>query len=213
MAARSYSPSASKGKIAVFALFSLMAWHLPALGPAHAKAAELDNSQVFEIKSTTPIDDLGKQKDAQAEAQIQQQVDLAKLNKKVTLVRSYLQSKNSPLATYTEYLVSQDDWKTIIAVSNSESNMGLHCYRNNCSGIFGSQGLKSYETIPDWIVDFQSLIDKRYKGMTLNQMDGVYVQPRSTNWLVASSRVYNDLSEIEAQANSVDDLQAASIQQ
>jgi len=196
MAAHSYQPLPFKEKFAVaIALFSLIAWHLPAFRATPVKAAAQENSQVFEIKSTISITDLEKQKEQQS----QQQAEFAKINRKVSLVRAYLQEHNSPLATYTEYLVAQDDWKTIIAISNSESNMGLHCYMNNCSGIFGGQGLKTYQTVPDWIVDMQALIDKRYKGMTLAQMDGVYVQPRSVNWLIASSRVYSDLSEIEKQ--------------
>jgi hypothetical protein len=128
------------------------------------------------------------------------QVSQARTGEEVANVRAYLQSKNSPLAQYTEVLLAQPHWKTIIAVSNSESNMGQHCYVNNCSGIFGQGGLRTYSSVPAWIVDMESVIANHYSTMTLNQMDGIYVQPRSTNWLMASSSVYSDLSNIENQA-------------
>ena len=203
MTSRSYTPSPSKGKIALkMALSSLIAWHLlSGIGMAHAAAPEQDKSPVFEIKSTISLTDLEKQNEIQA----QQDADFAKIDKEVTLVRDYLEANNSPLATYTEYLVAQKDWKKIIAISNSESNMGKHCLTNNCWGIGSVYNLKTYKTMPDAIADVQALIDKRYENMTLNQMDGVYVQPRSTNWLMASTKVYNDLSEIEKQFNSDSD--------
>ena len=183
----------SKDKIIlVITLISLVAWHFPslAIGTAHAQTDESQKSLTFEIKSQNQ-NDLDKLK--------AQTLALAEMDAKVALVRNYLQSKNSPLANYTEILLAQDDWKTIISVSNAESNMGLHCYVNNCSGIFGSRGLRTYETIPDWIVDMQNLINQRYKGWTLNQMNGIYVYPRSNNWIAASSMIYNDLSHLESQ--------------
>lgn len=202
MARRSYQLSPFKEKTAIaIALFSLFAWHImPAFGVAHAKAAEKENSQVFEIKSTISITDLEKQK----EMQLQQQAEFAKIDRKVSIVRQYLADHGSPLQDYTEYLMAQDDWKTIIAISNSESNMCLHYKWNNCWGVGGASGLVAYKSMPEAIVAMQNLIDKRYKGMTLNQMDGVYVQPRSDNWLAASSRVYNDLSELEKQFDTDD---------
>lgn len=200
MNARSYTLSPFKGKLAIgIALFSLITG-ISGIGTAHAKAAEQDNSQILKInlQSTISLADLEKQNELLAA----QQARFAKIDKTVTLVQNYLGANNSPLAPYAAYLVAQQDWIKIIAISNAESNMGLHCYLNNCWGIGSVYNLKGYKTMPEAIVDVQALIDKRYKSMTLSQMDGVYVQPRSANWLAATTKVYNDLEKIQEQIDS-----------
>ncbi len=187
--------------IATIGFLSLIVWHYPVIGTAYAQTNGSEKGQVFEIISETQsLNDISQDSQNKNENAAAQQ-QKAKIDLEVQLVRSYLQSKNSPFANYTEILLAQNDWKTILAVSNSESNMGLHCYKNNCSGIFGNSGLRSYASVTDWMVDFQSLIDKRYKNKTLAQMNGVYVVPRSNNWLQASSTVYDDLTQIEKQVN------------
>ncbi len=189
--------------LVIISLVSLAAWYIPTAGTAYAKTDDQTNtSLVFEIKTpnsivTPPIMTMAELEQAQAA-----QVTQARTDEEVTNVRAYLQSKNSPLAQYTEILLAQPQWKKIIAVSNSESNMGQHCYVNNCSGIFGQGGLRTYSSIPAWIVDMNQLLQNHYSNMTLNQMDGIYVQPRSTNWYIASSSVYSDLTNIENQANA-----------
>ena len=181
----------------IISLISLATWYVPVAGKAYAKTDDQQQSIVFEIKTPQNIQSLPVM--TMADLQNAQEADIqkAKIDHKVALVRGYLESKGSPLAPYTEILLAQEDWKTIIAVSNAESNMGQHCYVNNCSGIFGQNGLRTYKSIPDWIVDMQQLIDQRYSSMSLKQMDGVYVQPYSYNWYLASTSVYNDLATIE----------------
>lgn len=190
--------SSKERLITLIFLFSLIAWNFPAIGKAQAKATGNEKSLIFEIKSKTDISELENKSSVQLAA-MQEEQRFAVISQRVALLRNYLEDKNSPLANYTEILLAQPDWKTIIAISNAESNMGLHCYVNNCSGIFGPYGLKTYATIPDWIVDMQNLLSQRYSGMTLNEMDGIYVQPRSYNWYLASSSVYAELNKIEGQ--------------
>ncbi len=184
----------AKEKIAVLiALFSLVVGFTPATMKAHAQSVAQDSSIIFEVKTKT--DSL-----LNPENKISQE----NTQKKIALVQKYLESRNAPLADYTAILLAQQDWKTILAISNAESNMGKRCYYNNCSGIYGRYdrgyaGLKKYETKADWIVDLQRLLDKRYEGWTLEKMNGTYVYPRSDNWIRATKSVYNDLSKIEAQ--------------
>jgi hypothetical protein len=192
MNARSYSPLSFKEKAAIFiALFSLVTWQMPGPRTALAKTADQDKSQILkiEISSDVSLSDLQKQN--------LQKIEFAKIDEKVSYVRNYLLAKNSPLADYTEYLVAADNWKTLIAISNAESGMGKHCYYNNCWGVGGITNLAAYKSMPDAIQNVQTLIDQRYGGMTLKQMNCKYVQPCSSNWLEASSQVYNDLSAIE----------------
>lgn len=193
----------SKDKLVlVIGVISLLAWQFGAAGRARADVSTQQNSQTFEIKlqSNQDLDgsDAGLAYDEIVSSQ-QQTQQTADINREVTLVQSYLQSKGSPLANYTGILLAQPDWKTIIAISNSESTLGKHCYVNNCSGIFGQNGLRTYENIPAWIVDMQNLLTTRYSGWSLQQMDGVYVYPRSKSWIMASSSVYNDLTQIQNQ--------------
>jgi len=201
----SSGPLSAKDRVIVstLALLSLVVWHNPAVATAYAQTPA-QNALVFQIKPNTNISSSNTQPQLIAEAQ------LAQIDKRVEAVRTYLESKNAPLAQYTEILLAQDDWKKILAISNAESNMGRHCSQNNCSGImYGKGGLRSYNTIPDWIVDLQGLIDRRYKTMSLDKMNGIYVQPRSANWYQASSKVYNDLEQIEKQTPITPVLNAA----
>jgi hypothetical protein len=198
MKAYSNSPLSAKDRVVVSAitLLSLFTWHSPVTSMAYAQTATLEKALVFEIKSQTNISSNSL---AHAEKLALEQ-RFAQVDKRVQLVRAYLESKNAPLAQYTEILLAQEDWKKIIAISNAESNMGKRCYKNNCSGImFRTGGLRSYESIPEWIVDFQGLIDRRYKTKSLDQMNGVYVVPRSANWYKASNSVYQALEQIEKQ--------------
>lgn len=187
----------AKSKIAVLtALVSLVTGIHPSSLVAHAQAAGSEKSIVFEIKTQNP-----------GSLITMDHAKYAKIDKKVTLVREYLESKGAPLADYTEILLAQDDWKTILAISNAESSLGKRCYYNNCSGIYGQfgigyAGLKKYDSTADWIIDLQKLIDRRYKGWTLKQMNGIYVYPRSSNWYAATTKVYNDLVEIEQQVET-----------
>lgn len=191
--------SAKEKTAIIVALFSVLAAFHPATMTAQAQTLGPDKSLVLEIKNQTLSTILNSEnKNSQK---------FANIDKKVAAVRNYLQSKNSPLADYTEIILAQDDWKTILAISNAESTLGQRCYRNNCSGIYCNfdtygrdySGLCAYETKADWIVALQNLIDQRYKGWTLKQMNGIYVYPRSSSWYIATTQVYSDLTKIEQQ--------------
>src|SRR5438105_4665699 len=101
--------SSKERLILVISLFSLISWHLPVATKAYAKTGETTNSLTFEINQNQNLTQTAK---------------IAEMDKKVASVRNYLESKSSPLALYTEILLAQNDWKKIIAISNSESTMG-----------------------------------------------------------------------------------------
>jgi hypothetical protein len=108
---------------------------------------------------------------------------------------AYLKSRNSPLADKAQTIAEQDHWKLILAISFAESTLGKKCYFNNCSGIGGSS-IRTYRNLEGWILDFNRLLEKRYKDKTLEQMCGVYVQPCNPNWLLATRQI---LTELDAQ--------------
>lgn len=188
--------SAKDKVLVIITLLSLVNWIAP-VTKAHAQVIGQENSLVFEVKTEVANSIMNSQnqnpKNKNENIEVQSK-----------MLRAYLESKGSPLADYTDILLAQKDWKTILAISNAESTLGKHCYYNNCSGIYGRYnqgyaGLKRYETKADWIVDLQELLTKRYSGWTLDKMNGIYVYPSSTSWIRATKSVYTDLNKIEQQ--------------
>mgnify|MGYP000367266567 CR=1 FL=1 len=115
-------------------------------------------------------------------------------------LRVYLASKKSPLADIADTLAALQHWRLVIAISNSESSLGKRCADNNCSGIGVKPGhplWREYETKADWAQDLDALIEKRYKNWSLEQMDGVYNNPGSENWVFAAQQILTDLKDVE----------------
>lgn len=123
-----------------------------------------------------------------------------RIKKRAEALRQYLDSKKSPLSAIALDIARLKHWRTVLAISNSESSLGKRCADNNCSGIGVEPGhplWREYESKADWARDLDKLIEKRYKDWTLEEMNGVYNQPGSKNWVLASRQVYEDLMEIE----------------
>lgn len=112
----------------------------------------------------------------------------------------YLKSKKSPLISIADTLADLKHWRLVLAIANSESSLGKHCSSNNCSGIGVAPGhplWQEYATKADWAKALDRLIEKRYKGWTLEDMNGVYNKPGSDNWIFAAKQVLTDLQNIE----------------
>lgn len=113
-------------------------------------------------------------------------------------LKEYLASKNSPFVEITNTIARLKHWKLVLAISNSESTLGKRCYNNNCSGIGVAPGhplWRNYSSKREWAKDLDRLLDKRYQDWTLERMNGVYNQPGSKNWLLASKQVLEELQE------------------
>ena len=125
-----------------------------------------------------------------------------------TLVQNYLDDHNSPLSAYAGQIVQLPNWKKALAISYVESNMGIHCVDNNCSGIGGAPGTKTwrkYNTKLDWFKDLDQLLSQaRYteKYTTCQKMNGYYVQPGSPSWVYGCEKVYSELTDLEEQAQA-----------
>ena len=116
-------------------------------------------------------------------------------------LQAYLQDHNSPLQSYTTQLLSKPNWKEVVAISFVESNMCVHNLNYNCSGIGGPGHFYAFTNFGGWIDCMSNLLTTRYSDKTLAQMNGVYVQPASANWLNGSTKVYNELTALEQTAN------------
>lgn len=115
-------------------------------------------------------------------------------------INQLLKDMNSPLVVSSDTIAKQSHWKLILAIAFAESTMGKNCTDNNCSNIGVAPGhrlWRKYETYSDWVVDFNRLLEKRYKDWTLNQMCGVYVQPCNKNWLLATQQILDKLEARE----------------
>ncbi len=111
---------------------------------------------------------------------------------------NYLTEKKSPLAEAAETIAQQPHWQLILAIAFAESTLGKNCADNNCSNIGvgpGHPSWRKYSSYQAWVVDFNRLLDKKYKDQTLRQMCGVYVKPCNPNWLLATQQVLTELKD------------------
>ena len=113
-------------------------------------------------------------------------------------LRQFLKDANSPFAGSAETIAAQEHWKLILAIAFAESTLGKNCVDYNCSNIGikpGAPVWHQYKSYDSWVVDFNRLLDRRYKDWTLDQMCGVYVKPCSNNWLLATKQVLDELDK------------------
>lgn len=126
----------------------------------------------------------------------------------VQKVKSYLESKGSPLAAYASEIVKQDQWQRALAISFVESNFGKYCSDNNCSGIGVSPKHASWRRYPtklEWFKDMSALLEKpiyKEKYTTCSKMKGVYVVPGSSRWVNGCNKVSSELIALTEQANA-----------
>jgi|GEM_PF-757465 len=114
-------------------------------------------------------------------------------------LRAYLASKKSPFAedpATIEAFVNSKNMKLMVAISFVESTFGKRCYYYNCSGIGGTPpSLRKYSSYAEWIADFDSLLERRYKDVPIEDFIGLYVQPGSPNWLYGVNKVIAEFAE------------------
>lgn len=114
-------------------------------------------------------------------------------------LKNYLEDKRSPFAADDAALdafVASRNMRMMVAISFVESTFGQHCYYYNCSGIGGTPpSLRKYNSYAEWIQDFDSLLERRYKDVPPEKFIGLYVQPGSPNWIYGVKKVLRELSE------------------
>ena len=124
----------------------------------------------------------------------------------VISLKQYLRDNSSPLEEYAAEIVKQPQWQRALAVSQVESNMGIHCFNNNCSGMGGAPGTPTWRKYPtklEWFIDLNNLLEKplyKEKCNTFHKMRGVYVQPGSDSWVYGAQHTYNELMALTDQA-------------
>lgn len=186
--------------IAATALFSLISVLYPNISAAaFSLQAEGQNTSalVFEIKNTAQNKNSGSLT-----------IDTIMSNDPLPkLLAKYLEARKSPLSVYSEDMIQLPNWKKALAISFVESNMGIRCADNNCSGIGvhpSHPSWRKYPTKLDWFKDLDRLLAKPIyseKYDTFRKMKGVYVQPGSEGWVRGAEKIYAELTELEEQAD------------
>ncbi len=114
-------------------------------------------------------------------------------------LRKYLATYKSPFAKSDKTLqafLDSKNMKLMLAISFVESSFGKKCYYNNCSGIGGyPPDLRKYPDNAAWVEDFDSLLERRYKGVPIEKFMGLYVQPGSPNWINGVKQVLGELKQ------------------
>jgi hypothetical protein len=184
---------------ATIALISLISVIYPGIGKAEYSlqtTGQNTKALVFEIKNQPKIQ-------TQSSLSIQ---TIANQDPLPPLLQKYLADHNSPLAPYAADMVQLPNWKMALSISFVESNMCIHQVDNNCSGMGGAPGSKTwrkYATQLDWFTDLNNLLNKPIyadKYNTFEKMKGVYVQPGSPAWVHGAEKIYAQLSDLEEQA-------------
>lgn len=130
-----------------------------------------------------------------------QEVDLEaeQLATRKRKLKNYLEDKNSPFAqdeAALDAFVAARNMRMMVAISFVESTFGQHCYYYNCSGIGGTPpSLRKYNNYAEWIRDFDSLLERRYKDVPPEKFIGLYVQPGSPNWIYGVKKVLREFDE------------------
>lgn len=112
-------------------------------------------------------------------------------------LRDFLASYGSPLAKEDSALnafLSARNMKMMLAISFVESNMCKRQLYHNCSGIGGSK-MRKYDNFAGWIKDFDDLLERKYKGLAVEDFIGYYVQPGSQNWVDGVYQILDALKE------------------
>lgn len=114
-------------------------------------------------------------------------------------LKKYLEEKRSPFAkdeAALDAFVASKNMKMMVAISFVESTFGQRCYYYNCSGIGGTPPrLRKYNNYAEWVKDFDSLLERRYKDVPPEEFIGLYVQPGSPNWIFGVKQVIREFEE------------------
>jgi hypothetical protein len=180
------------------ALITLLALVYPAVGKADFSLSNSQNTdaQIFQIQNSNFT-------------------NTVQTDPLTTLLSQYLDSHGSPLSQYAAQITQLPNWKKDLAISYVESHMGVYCFNNNCSGMGGAPGTptwRKYQTKLDWFIDLDNLMSKpmySQKYNTCQKMKGIYVQPGSASWVYGCQKIYSELTNLEEQADTQQQLALA----
>lgn len=119
------------------------------------------------------------------------------IDPRIEILRSYLESKNSPMASYAEELLANYHYRLIIGISFAESNF---CKRNirphNCWGIGGGKP-EQYPDYPQAFNRADQLIQKYHSSglVSAKLMRNRWVGWKNDKWILAVEQVTRELEK------------------
>jgi len=172
--------------------------------PASASASTENKTFVFEIQkgqkiSIPNIPVYTKDQPANGQPMDPAEIQKAKDQVNAAILQAYLESKKSPLAPYADHILTQDNWKLVLAISNAESTLCKRQMYNNCWGVGGAWNLRRYETFADGFTDVSKLVTNKYipyGADSAEEMVRKYVGNYSKNWVIAVNQILNQLNQL-----------------
>lgn len=173
-------------------------------GEAQVSTGEIYEGQVLGVTDTKPLqlEDFVNTTISKLSDYLEEKTSTeSQLMAKKELVKKYLEYKNSPFAkddAALDTLVHTPHMKIMLEIAFAESTLGKKCVDNNCSNIGSAPDRpywREYKSLSNWILDFNRLLERRYKDQTLKEMCGVYVQPCTDSWLAATGQISRELAE------------------
>jgi hypothetical protein len=208
----SFDTLALKHKLVLIVfLVSLLATLLPHESYAAASQNNPSNTGpllTFDLSDLSYADYLDTRSQELSDEYYQEQLHQQALRqiKLTTAVRDYLNQQGSPLAEYTETLITLRNWKKIVALANAESSMCRNYPANtaNCWGVGGTNLWNMGANLGEGIVAMNHFLNKyplsspvKYSQMNFEQMNGLYKQPPAVHWVGNGRSVYDDLVSLE----------------
>lgn len=184
-------------KTSYFALAGVLLW---SVAPYSALAQSTPDYQpfVFEIKNSgnvrISLADLGDVIFS-VNGSGEDEEHEPKTDPRLEPLKTYLESKNSPMAPFAEELLKHYHYRLIIGISFAESNF---CKRNirphNCWGIGGGKP-EVYKDYSEALERANTLINKYYEGglTTPKLMRNRWVGWQNNGWIVAVNQVTKEL--------------------
>ena len=197
-----FIPRFAKVKSVLMILFSLMVWIYPEVSMAASLQNEGQNQLVFEVKN------LNSNSNLQSGSVGLRLADVAQNDPLVNNLKLYLAKHSSPLSEYSDQIILQPQWQRALAISYVESHFGRFCHSNNCSGIGGAPGMRTWRKYTDklqWFKDMAQLMEKpiyKDKYNTFQKMKGVYVQPGTANWVNGATKKYDELMKLTEESET-----------
>lgn len=141
--------------------------------PAQTQIINWCDAPLQELKAE-PIEKVEEVKVKETEV-----IEEVKPNPQVEHLRKFFAKYNPKLVAYAEQIVQLPRWHEAVGITGKETTFckfGVGASKNNCGGIKSPKTgqFKAYATAYDSIADIAYLLDSKYKGISIANMNGRY---------------------------------------
>jgi competence protein ComGC len=128
------------------------------------------------------------------------------------LLRDYLAKRGSPFVNCVDIIVELKNADKVLSLANAESGLGKRypVHTANAWGVGGSKLWKMGSSICEGVTSMDHFLSNyprnsklKYADMTIDQMNGLYKQPRREHWSVNNYAVLNVLAKFKVEAKEI----------